>query len=89
MPSDVNRLFSMIKQADLPYQVFADDTAVIPLLQPQLEELQFVPPPEPAANEDGAAAHSGLFRAYNNVEAAPAEQLGTPLADVFRRMVKR
>lgn len=87
MPSDVNRLFSMIKQADLPYQVFADDAPVVARVQPQLEEPQFVPP-APAANEDSAAAHSGLFRAYNNVEAAPAEQLGTPLADVFRRMVK-
>ena len=92
MPSDVNRLFSMIKQADLPYQVFADDTAVVTRLQPPLEEPQFVAS-EPAANEDGTAAHSGLFRAYNNVEAASVDQTGdqtgTPLADVFRRMVKR
>jgi hypothetical protein len=88
MASDVNRLFSMIKQADLPYQVFADDTATAALLAPEVEMPQFVPP-APAANEDGAATHAGLFRAYKNVEAAPVQRLGTPLADVFRRMAKR
>lgn len=88
MPSDVNRLFSMIKQADLPYQVFADDAAPVAPREAELEKPQFVTP-EPAANEDAAAAHSGLFRAYSNVEAGPVERRGTPLADVFRRMIKR
>ncbi len=89
MGRDINRLFSMINQADLPYQVFEDEKwDAVPTAAPQ-------PTPEAKsplvdevrpANEDAApGAHAGLFRAYN-VEAALAPPQGTLLTDVFRRM---
>lgn len=84
MSSDINRLFSMIKQTNLPYQVFADDTPGVAPREP--EKPQFSAPAR-SANEDVATPHSGLFRAYNNVEAEPVQRRATLLADVFRRMV--
>ena len=89
MSRDVSRLFSMIKQADLPYQVFEDDTATPPAREIAPETVHVANTDLPA-NEDAPPAHSGLFKAYN-VEAAlaPAPVAGVPLADIFRRMAKR
>ncbi|WP_165187152.1 hypothetical protein [Caulobacter soli] len=89
MGRDINRLFSMINQADLPYQVFEDDnwdTAVTVPSQPPVDAKPQLSEPVRPANEDVAlGAHAGLFRAYN-VEAALAPAQGTLLADIFNRM---
>ncbi len=88
MGRDINRLFSMINQADLPYQVFEDDKwdAATITPQPATEATPPLADEVRPANEDAApGAHAGLFRAYN-VEAALAPPQGTLLADVFRRM---
>ena len=87
MSRDVNRLFSMIKQADLPYQVFEDDT-VTPPVREIAPEPTHVANAEQPANEDAPLPHSGLFKAYN-VEAALAPPSGVLLTDLFRRMAKR
>lgn len=88
MPGDIQRLFSMINQADLPYRVFEDRAATSEKPAPQTErEPQTIERRVPA-NEDVESAHAGLFRAYN-VEAALSASLGRPLADIFRRMAER
>ena len=91
MRRDINRLFSMINQADLPYQVFEDDKwEAAQIAEPVVaSEAPSFPSPDLPANEDAPLAHAGLFRAYNNVEAALVAPHGTPLADVFGRMNKR
>ncbi len=90
MPRDINRLFSMINQADLPYQVFEDQKwDAVQIAEPALAvESPSFPTPDRAANEDARQAHVGLFRAYN-VEAALVAPRGTPLAGIFNRMSKR
>ena len=89
MSGDIQRLFSIINQTDLPYQVFEDQKP-----QPQAPKTDAAPimPKEATiierrmpANEDVASAHVGLFRAYN-VEAALSPPPQRPLADIFRRM---
>ena len=94
MVGDINRLFSKIKQSDLPYQVFEDraaetdrpvsakavSTPVAPIDVATIERRM-------PANEDVASAHAGLFRAYN-VEAVLSAEQGRPLADIFRRMAR-
>jgi hypothetical protein len=92
MPGDIQRLFSMINQADLPYRVF-EDRAVAgekPVLQsaPQARREPQVIERRVPANEDVESAHAGLFRAYN-VEAVLSASNGRPLAGIFRRMVNR
>lgn len=96
MPGDIQRLFSMINQADLPYRVFEDRTAAGDVSAPQAtsqtpplaaREPQVIERRVPA-NEDVESAHAGLFRAYN-VEAALSASQGRPLADLFRRMAGR
>ena len=88
MSRDVNRLFSMIKQADLPYQVFEDETAA-PGPREIAPESAHVASVEQPANEDAPLPHSGLFKAYNVEAALTPPPPGVPLADIFRRMAKR
>ena len=54
MPRDINRLFSMINQADLPYQVFEDQKwDAVQIAEPALAvESPSFPTPNRAANED-------------------------------------
>lgn len=100
MVGDINRLFSIINQANLPYQVFEDPTpetpspAAVEAAQPQVpvvpDAVETAPVREPptAANDGRAQAYAELFQAY----AAPpsvAPPRGTPLAEVFRRMAGR
>jgi hypothetical protein len=89
MSGDIQRLFSIINQTDLPYQVFEDQKS-----QPQasgaraaLAAPQEAPIIEqrPPADEDVTSTHAGLFRAYN-VEAALSAPPRRLLADVFSRM---
>lgn len=94
MPGDIQRLFSMINQADLPYRVFEDRVAAgeKPVFQgaTQAHETHREPPiidRRVPANEDVESAHAGLFRAYN-VEAALSASQGRPLAGIFRRMTE-
>ena len=92
MPGDIQRLFSMINQADLPYRVFEDRAAAgeKPVLPNPIEthrEPQVIERRVPA-NEDVGSAHAGLFRAYN-VEATLSASNGRPLASIFRRMAGR
>jgi len=88
MPGDIQRLFSMINQADLPYRVFEDRAAATDKVAPQaVREPQVIERRVPA-NEDVESAHAGLFRAYN-VEAALSASQGRPLSDIFRRMADR
>jgi hypothetical protein len=93
MPGDIQRLFSLINQADLPYRVFEDRAAAggeKPVLQsaPQVQREPQVIERRVPANEDVESAHAGLFRAYN-VEAALSASQGRPLAGIFRRMANR
>ncbi len=96
MPGDIQRLFSMINQADLPYRVFEDRAAAgeKPVLQSASKghgETHREPPVierRVPANEDVESAHAGLFQAYN-VEAALSASQGRPLAAIFRRMADR
>jgi hypothetical protein len=83
MPSDVDRLLSVIKQADLPYQVFSEG----PALERPPEERQF-PILAIAANEDVAPTRTIAFQDLSPIEAEPVEPWPTPLADVFRRMTQ-
>lgn len=92
MPGDIQRLFSMINQADLPYRVFEDRVLAGDRSAPQVaaqmaREPQVIERRVPA-NEDIESAHAGLFQAYN-VEAALSASQGRPLAEIFRRMGKR
>lgn len=92
MPGDIQRLFSMINQADLPYRVFEDRAAAgenpTPKAAPQAQREPQVIERRVPANEDVESAHAGLFRAYN-VEAALSASQGRPLASIFRRMSDR
>jgi hypothetical protein len=103
MAGDVNRLFSMINQANLPYQVFEqvfDDSAPVVEAQAALSEgeamalaLRNVFGCPPAANEDAVTVEAGFLKAYCEPEkpAAPRTQAAAPssarLDDIFRRMI--
>ncbi len=92
MPGDIQRLFSMINQADLPYRVFEDQAAAgdktAPQTPPQVVRETPVVERRVPANEDVESAHAGLFRAYN-VEAALSASRGRSLTGIFDRMAHR
>lgn len=84
MAGDVNRLFSMINQINLPYQVFEDSEAEFEIELPvrpsegeaMVLALQgFFGCPPAAANEDVLSGEIGFLQAYAApapvVEAAP------------------
>jgi hypothetical protein len=86
MPGDVNRLFSMINQANLPYQVFEQAALNAQAVQ---SETPVAPPADDAsksvpANED-KPAYAGFLQAYAEPQPLEAPQ-GVVLADLFRRM---
>jgi hypothetical protein len=94
MAGDVNRLFSMINQANLPYQVFEDAS-----VQPQPEAVPMAEPEgqidtptteialehQAPANEGSDPVYPGFFKAYDASQPDEAPQ-GVALADIFRRM---
>ncbi|PVM90712.1 hypothetical protein [Caulobacter endophyticus] len=90
MAGDVNRLFSMINQANLPYQVFEqvfDDTAPVVEAQAALSEgeamalaLRNVFGCPPAANEDAVTVEAGFLKAYCEPAPAPEPQ-AAPVAE--------
>ena len=100
MSGDIQRLFSIIKQTDLPYRVFNDgaEDAAPPPPAPSASpapERTFSPPsadaePRGPATEATAPApaHAGLFRVYNVEAALSPPAPGSRLADIFERMAR-
>ncbi|MDG2527594.1 hypothetical protein [Caulobacter endophyticus] len=88
MAGDVNRLFSMINQANLPYQVFEqvfDDAAPVVEAQAVLSEgeamalaLRNVFGCPPAANEDAVTVEAGFLKAYCEPPPAPVAPAPVP-----------
>lgn len=88
MGRDISRLFSMIKQSDLPYQEFAEAPAEASAAEAVVESPPAVAAKPIHANEDVGPAHSGLFKAYNVEAELAAPVIGVQLSDLFRRMAR-
>lgn len=101
MPGDVNRLMSMINQANLPYQVFEEAAVVVqpPVVAAPPEAcVDFLtvapvvtakPATEVArpkpANEDACTGGLGFFGGYTAAKAETAPR-GVLLSELFGRM---
>jgi hypothetical protein len=88
MGRDISRLFSMIKQADLPYQEFDEAPAEAKAAAPAADPAPPVADKPLHDNEDAGPAHSGLFKAYNVEAELAAPPPGVQLSDMFRRMAR-